>query len=522
MNAVIYCRVSSKEQVDGTSLESQELACREYAAKNRITVQKVFIERGESAKFADRTQLLELLAFCRDKSQRVDCLLVWKVDRLARNVGDHFSIKASLLKQNVRVISVTEPIDAKPEGKLLETILAGFAQFDNDVRAARSVQGMRRKLQEGLFPWKAPLGYRSVTVGKKKTEPDEPDQPIFGLLQRAWNEFATGHFKKVELLHRITENGVRTRAGKPLSKQNLDYLLTDPFYAGVIRDPWSGEEFPGRHLPMISRTTFAKVQQLLRGSTRAVPHQSVRDEFPLRVFVRCANCETHLTGGLSRGRSNTYPYYRCFNKNCDCNGNYPQQAVHTEFLSFLASVSPSRAAVSRLKHCLSKAAHAWIGDSDTLREKRMLERKRMAEQQQQLIRMKMEQLISNEEFMAQRTVLTSRMQELDGQEVENPTDPDSVLHDLEEICAQLMDLGSAWRDVPSEMKRRFQLLALPSGFVVGRVATAQRGRLFEVLTQLSTSKTSLVPPTGLSWNQLAEEVEAFAALFRESLANPKK
>lgn len=515
MNAVIYCRVSSKEQVDGTSLESQELACREYAARNHIIIQKVFVERGESAKFADRTQLLQLLAFCRERSQNTDCLLVWKVDRLARNVGDHFSIKASLLKQKIRVISVTEPIDSKPEGKLLETILAGFAQFDNDVRAARSVQGMRRKLAEGFFPWKAPLGYRSVTVGKKKTEPDEPDQPTFGLLQSAWNDFATGRFKKVDLLRRMTEQGVRTRAGRPLSKQSLDHLLVDPFYVGIIRDPWSGEESTGRHMPMISRTTFARVQQLLGGSTRAVPHRSVRFEFPLRVFVRCANCENHLTGGLSRGRSNIYPYYRCFSKNCDCYGNYPQQTVHAEFLSFLASVSPSRYALSRLKQSLRKAADAQNEQSRALRERMALERKRLADQQQQLIRMKMEQLISDQEFMAQRTVLMSRVQELDAQEVEDPAEPDSVLHEIDEICAQLMDLGSAWTSVSTEMKRRFQLLALPSGFVVGRVATAQRGRLFEVLTGLSTSKTHLVPPTGQSWNQFANEVEAFAAIFRD-------
>src|SRR5438309_7516503 len=127
MNGVIYCRVSSKEQVEGTSLESQEAACREYARRNGIEITRVFIERGESAKFADRTQLLELLEFCRDRQNAVQAMLVWKIDRLARNVGDHFNIKANLLKQNVRVVSVTEPIDSNPEGKLLETILAGFA-----------------------------------------------------------------------------------------------------------------------------------------------------------------------------------------------------------------------------------------------------------------------------------------------------------------------------------------------------------------------------------------------------------
>src|SRR5581483_10156288 len=111
MNGIIYCRVSSKEQVDGTSLESQESACREYARQNAIHVANVFIERGESAKFADRTQLLELLEFCRASENGIRALLVWKIDRLARNVGDHFNIKASLLKHQVRVISVTEPID---------------------------------------------------------------------------------------------------------------------------------------------------------------------------------------------------------------------------------------------------------------------------------------------------------------------------------------------------------------------------------------------------------------------------
>src|SRR5450759_3895574 len=174
MNAVIYCRVSSREQVEGTSLESQQLACEEYARAQNIHVLRVFVEQGESAKFADRTELLLLIEFCRENKGRVNMLLVWKVDRFARNVADHFSVKATLLRYGVDIVSATEPIDTKPEGKLMETILAGFAQFDNDSRATRTVQGMRRKIQEGIFPWKPPLGYRSAARdGMKKTRPDE-------------------------------------------------------------------------------------------------------------------------------------------------------------------------------------------------------------------------------------------------------------------------------------------------------------------------------------------------------------
>lgn len=173
MNAVIYCRVSSREQVEGTSLDSQETACREYAHKHNLTVSRVFVEEGESAKFADRTQLLELLDYCRSKAYKVEVLIVWKIDRFARNVEDHYTLKAALRKSGVNVVSVTEPIQSDPNGKLLETILAGFAQFDNDIRAIRSVQGMQQRLRDGIFPWKPPLGYLPPKLGRK-TEPDRP------------------------------------------------------------------------------------------------------------------------------------------------------------------------------------------------------------------------------------------------------------------------------------------------------------------------------------------------------------
>ena len=62
---------------------------------------------------------------------------MWKVDHFARNVGDHFSVKTTLAKHGVEIVSVTEPIDANPEGRLMETILAGFAQFDNETSAQR-------------------------------------------------------------------------------------------------------------------------------------------------------------------------------------------------------------------------------------------------------------------------------------------------------------------------------------------------------------------------------------------------
>ncbi len=516
MNGVIYCRVSSKEQVEGTSLESQELACREYAARNRIDVLKVFVEKGESAKFADRTQLLELMEFCRHTENSVRALLVWKVDRLARNVGDHFNIKATLLKQEIRVVSVTEPIDANPEGKLLETILAGFAQFDNDLRATRTLQGMSRKIKEGIFPWKPPFGYKIVTQpGNKKTEPDQPDQPVFRLLQRVWNEFATGAYTQAEILRLAAAWGVRTKRGAPLSKQSLSQMLSDPFYAGIIRDPWSGEEHPGRHLPLVSRETFAKVQAIKARRNRSVRHERVRPEFPLRMFVRCSECKHCLTGGFSRGRSKYYPYYHCFNRTCPTLTYRRSEVVHDEFTAFLASIAPDRKAIDRIAEQVVIAARNRCRASGALKERRRIEIERLEGQQQQLINMRMEKLITDDEFLAQKTLLTQRRVELQSSDAGTALDEERVKDQLDEICDPLMNLAATWLDISPALKQRFQRLILPAGFVVERIGTADMGCLFSMFRASGGRESNLVPLAGQFWNQLVQEIQAFAAIVGE-------
>lgn len=514
MNGVIYCRVSSKEQVEGTSLESQELACREYAERNRIDVLRVFVERGESAKFADRTQLLELLAFCQERKNAVQALLVWKVDRLARNVGDHFSIKAGLLKQDIRVISVTEPIDTNPEGKLLETILAGFAQFDNDLRAARTLQGMRRKIQEGLFPWKPPLGYKTVTQpGEKKTKPDIPDQPLFRLLQRAWQQYATGAYTKVEILRLMTSWGVLTKRGNPLSKQTLDDIFRDPFYAGVIRNPWTGDEHPGRHIPLVSRETFAKVQAVIsRRSKRK--RREVRPELPLRLFARCPQCERYVTGGLSRGRSQYYPYYRCFRAECEAPGSYRADVVHAEFTEFLVSITPASLILQKLIDAAEDAVKNRASANGALLERRRQERQRLDQQREQLIQMRMEGLLTNEEFTSQKTRIGKRIQELDAEGSENPLDERRISSLVNEISEPLTNLAATWWDISPLLKQRFQQSILPVGFSIGRIRTAPMSRLFSVFYEFQTCESALVHLNGQNWNQIARELHEFVNVLR--------
>src|SRR5579872_1381893 len=98
MQAVIYVRVSSGEQVIGTSLDSQETQCRRFCAERGFTVLEVFREEGESAKTADRTALLRALEYCRKNKGKVQAFVVAKVDRFARNTEDHFYVRKLLLE----------------------------------------------------------------------------------------------------------------------------------------------------------------------------------------------------------------------------------------------------------------------------------------------------------------------------------------------------------------------------------------------------------------------------------------
>ena len=143
MRAVIYCRVSTSEQVQNFSLETQRKACREYCAQNNLVVDRVFVDEGESAKTADRTEFKNLIAYCRENQKRIDFIIVYSLSRFSRDQYVHATFRTLLKKCGITLRSVTEPIDDTSTGRLMETMLSAIAQFENDVKADRTKAGMR-------------------------------------------------------------------------------------------------------------------------------------------------------------------------------------------------------------------------------------------------------------------------------------------------------------------------------------------------------------------------------------------
>jgi site-specific DNA recombinase len=510
MTGVIYCRVSSKEQIEGTSLEVQEAACRDYARTNNLKVLRVFVEQGESAKFADRTQLLELIEFCRANKGAVQVLLVWKVDRFSRNVADHFSIKATLGKYGVQIVSVTEPIDAKPEGKLMETILAGFAQFDNDVRAMRTIQGMRRKIQDGIFPWGPPYGYKSaIGTGEKKTLPDIPDQPTFRLLQKAWKAYATGAYTQAETGRMMQDWGLMSAHGREFGHQFLQQFFTNPYYAGMLTDPWSGEQFQGKHIALVTREEFAQAQQVISRRNHSVVHQKERPEFPLRGLVRCDGCLHYLTGAFSRGRSQTYPYYVCHSKPCPKRGKSLAAAnIHDDFEAFLDWITPKQQYIRELGDQIVQSAEQRRGDAETRNQRRRVRATQLDRELEELIRMRTQKLIADEDFLNQKKRLLAQRSGLEGHN-QHEMLLGEAYQKLNEIMIPLANLRTTWHSLQPQRRRRFDRLLLPVGFITGKSRTADLGPLFSTNPSSERSNASGVPSAGEKLNRAMLEIQVF-------------
>lgn len=199
--AVIYLRVSTDAQADkdhdpeGYSIPAQRDACLRKAAQLEAVVVDEYIDRGESAKSADRPALQTMLH--RIESERdVQLVIVHKIDRLARNRYDDVTINLAIQKAGADLVSVSENVDDTPSGQLLHAIMAAQAEFYSRNLAHEALKGMTQKAKRGGTPTRAPLGYlntREIYQGREiRTVVVDSDRAP--LVQWAFEAYATGNY----------------------------------------------------------------------------------------------------------------------------------------------------------------------------------------------------------------------------------------------------------------------------------------------------------------------------------------
>ena len=311
MKAVIYLRVSTKEQAEeGYSIPAQAEACRRFIADHDWKLADEYVDRGESARTADRPQLQAMLArLAEDPS--IDCLVVHKLDRLARNLEDHAAVRAALRKAGVQLHSVTESLEDSASGKLVEGILASIAEFYSANLGQEIRKGMDQKAAQGGWPVRAPFGYRNVRRdgrGRRGESVLEADQQA-PLVVWAFERYATGELSLDLLTEALAEKGLRNRLGNPPGKSAVHRMLRNPVYAGVVR--WKGVEREGIHQPLVSRRLFDRVQSVLDGHSSGGERSWKHDHY-LKGTLVCAECGSRLYYAVAKGR---FDYFRCIGRN---------------------------------------------------------------------------------------------------------------------------------------------------------------------------------------------------------------
>lgn len=529
MNGIIYTRVSSDEQVKGMSLAFQQSDCFRYARERNITVVKTFEERGESAKFANRPELVALLEYCRRNKQQVNALVVWKLDRLSRNQMDYYFIKRTLLEYGVALYSATEPsLDntSSIAGKVFETFSALQAEIDNTVRRERAIRGMEAKIEVGIHPWKPPLGYlcaQNRLKGLKKTEPDKPDPNRFPIIQQLFRMCREQRIcGNVELAAMANRYGLRTERGTKIYPQLIDRIMGNKFYAGILINPWKRDEIEGKHHPAISRDEFYVVQLLRKGKVPHAPkhHRTEHPDFPLRKIVMCGACRAALTGSWSRGNGGAYAYYHCPKRQCSLYGKAIRKAdLEAAFAQKLEEITPKPGQLEVFKATL---IDQWRQRKATLAvatEERMRQTKTIEQQLDALIDMRVRNLLTDDEFLSRKERLTSELAELRLAPNHAPTSD----HDVEALAAYAADfvtsLPGRWRRQEPNLKRRFQQHVFPEGISFERdhgFGTAKPGLLYKLSRDKGELESYLVHPAGATWNQVLDELNALRAPEDES------
>ena len=406
--AMMYLRVSSEEQVENFSLETQKEICQKEAEKRGYEVVKIFKEEGRSAKnISGRPVLISLLEYARKNKKVISALFIYRLDRISRRTADYLAIRKKLNDCGITIISATEPTGNTPTEKLVETMLAGFAQLDNDIRSERARNGLHARYMSGLISGKCPIGYKYDNGFAVK------DHETWDKVKRAWDIMASGKTSLSQIGKIMTKDGLRIKHGKKaheIRMQTADRIFRSKFYAGILTSNTYKEEVKGQHVPMITLGQYYKVQAVLDGrrvSNMILVRRSRESKtFPLRRIVKCGICGSNLTGGWSKGRNKKYAYYRCSGK---CTKSINVDKIDEKLINLLKIITPKKSTLNLFLFRLRKAYKQRYSRLKLLKDKADAEILNLQEMRRQLVEKNLNGIYSDEIFAEQNTIIEGKM-----------------------------------------------------------------------------------------------------------------
>ncbi len=488
MNAIIYTRVSTEEQAKtGFSLARQESECVDYAKRNNFEILKTFKEEGASAKSTNRPQLQKLIKYCIENRKNLDYIIVWKLDRFARNLNDQIELSKQLGNYGIRILSVTENNEDNATGNLMRNIIGSFAQYENDVKSERVIAGMKQAFLEGKWQWRAPVGYRTIL---NNIEPDPKNAP---LIRKAFNLFATGLYTQVQII------AILEKEGLSINPTCMSKMLKNKVYCGFIeKKEWAEEPIKGKFEPIISEETFYKVQNILNGGKPLItPHNRNNPLFPLRQFITCPYCNQPLTASNSRGRhGKKYAYYHCYNQNCTVNFRISKDRLEESFAKYLKRIKPNKDTINLFKAIMEDVYIAETKEQANAVKKLQAKLEETNANRSKLLDLYIEGKVKESDYKLKSQEYSIKEQALKAEIITNELPNNDFKDCLEYACNSINDIENLWKNSELDIKQRLQKLIFPKGITydLEKFRTPEKSCLFTIIGALSAPNYKMVPP----------------------------
>ena len=315
---VALARVSSREQErEGFSLDVQEDALHRYAQRNHGKIIKFYRIAETASKHTERKTFKELLAYCKKNAHKLDGVLFYKVDRAARNLFDYVELERLEVEHHVPVVYVAQPTENTPAGRMQRRILANMASFYTEQQSLDVKEGHQRRVDSGLFPCKAPFGYKNIRIdGRSLVEVDDDAaqkvRRIYELYSRS-GETLDGVSRKLKA------QGIYYSSTQiEFTRSKIHKILRDRSYIGEIF--YNGSWYEGKQQPIVDRALFERVQVAL-GVKTYQGHETVYGS----GMVKCAHCGRPVVAEVkikkTKSGNKEYRYYRCSQYN---KGDHPK------------------------------------------------------------------------------------------------------------------------------------------------------------------------------------------------------
>ena len=354
-NVILYCRVSSDEQKENTSLAHQEEMLRKYCSNHKPSLNVVgcYLEDFSGKDYClKRPEMKAIYQFCKKNKGKVDGLLFLRWDRFARNAEFAFTYIRKFKELGVSVNSIENPVvcdDIKnPDWSTLIGVYCGNAQAEDNKISKRTRDGIHKTLKDGKCSNRAPRGYknRHNELGTEKWV--DIDKEIAPLITKIFNEVAKGIEAPCSIRRRLCPN---------IAESSFLEMLRNPFYIGKIKVPAYCDDpeqiVDGLHEAIVSEEVFYRVQDIMDGKRKQTPKltKAINPDLYLRKFLVCPKCGHSLTGSESKGNGGKYAYYHC----CHDGKHLRKRAdeVNEGFARYVSGLTPNDEVLSLYKEVLS-------------------------------------------------------------------------------------------------------------------------------------------------------------------------